>query len=58
MSYLFHNFRKLFPKMSVKNITRVETEEIIKSLETTNSNGYDGISAKTLQYRSHIINIY
>jgi len=42
-------FNKLYPSVGCKNTTTKEIEQIIKSLETTHSFGYDEISTEVLK---------
>jgi hypothetical protein len=47
--YLMQSFKKSFPSIHLKSISTKEVENIIKSLKTKNSSGYDGIITKLLK---------
>jgi hypothetical protein len=49
LHYLLQSFTTPFPNMKLKFISSKEVENIIKSLKTKNSSGYDGISTKLLK---------
>jgi hypothetical protein len=55
MKYLYSTFKKSFTKIKINKITRTETENIINSLNASNSYGFDEISTKILKNSSHII---
>jgi hypothetical protein len=44
--YLLQSFTTPFPNMNLNFVSSKEVENIIKSLKTKNSSGYDGISTK------------
>ena len=49
INYLAYNFRKPFTKISWQYAFTYEVENIIKSLKTENSCGYDEISNRIIQ---------
>jgi hypothetical protein len=49
ISYLSGTRDQLLPQIALKCISSKEIEDIIKSLKTKNSYGYDGISTKILK---------
>ena len=51
LHYLQNNFTKPGNKMKWKYVTTYELEQIIKSLNSKNSHGYDGISNKIIKLR-------
>jgi hypothetical protein len=55
LHYLLQSFITPFPNMNLKFVSSKEVENIIKSLKTKNSSGYDGISTKLLQISSSSI---
>jgi hypothetical protein len=55
LHYLLQSFTTLFPNMNLKFVSSKEVENIIKSLKTKNSPGYDGISTNLLKINSCFI---
>jgi hypothetical protein len=55
LHYLLQSFTTPFPNMNLKFVSSKEVENIIKSLKTKSSSGYDGISTKLLKIRSCFI---
>jgi hypothetical protein len=55
MNYLSHAFNTSFPRILINNITRTETEKIIKNLKPSSSHGYDEISAEVLKCSLNVI---
>ena len=49
------NSKQLYPSIQFKCITSKEIENIIKSLKTTNAQGFDEISAKILKWSAPFI---
>jgi hypothetical protein len=49
LSYLHQSFQQLFSEMKLINNTTYETEKIIRSLKSKNSQGYDEISSRILK---------
>jgi len=49
LDYLKLSFTKPFSKIQLPPVTRNEIIAIVKSLKSTNSHGYDGISPKVLK---------
>jgi hypothetical protein len=52
LHYLLQSFKTPFPDIKLKFLSSKEVENIIKSLKTKNSSGYDGISTKLLKISS------
>jgi hypothetical protein len=52
---VLRNREQQYPSMQFKRTTAKEIEKIIKSLKTTNAQGYDEISAKVLKWRAPFI---
>jgi len=55
MKYLYSAFKNSFTKIKINKITRPETENIMNTLNASNSYGFDEISTKILKNSSHII---
>jgi hypothetical protein len=55
MDYLLQAFGNPFPRILHNNITRYEVEKVIKSLNASNSCGYDEIPAKVVKISSSYI---
>jgi hypothetical protein len=55
LHYLLLSFTTPFPNMNLKFVSSKEVENIIKSLKTKYSSGYDGISTKLLKISSCFI---
>jgi len=57
MEYLLKTFKNLFPNIKYNYTSQKETENIIKSLKSTSSHGYEEISVQILRASSHLISL-
>jgi hypothetical protein len=55
LHYLLQSFKNPFPNFNLKSLLTKEVVNIIKSLKSKNSSGYDGISTKLLKISSSFI---
>jgi hypothetical protein len=53
--YLLQSFKTPFPNINLKSVSSKEVENVIKSLKTKNSSGYDEIPTKLLKISSSCI---
>jgi hypothetical protein len=55
---LSQSFKNPFPTLKLNSVSSKEVENIIRSMKTKKSHGYDAISNKILQISSPLTHIY
>ena len=55
LHYLTQSFKNPFPNINLKSVSTKEIKNIIKSLKTKHSLGYDGITTKLLKISSPLL---
>jgi hypothetical protein len=55
LDHALQNCKQVYPNITFKHTSTKEIEMIIKSLKTTNAQGYDEISVKVLKWSAPFI---